>query len=88
MPHQDSQLIDCETETARGKAISTSIPVRLQNRSSIPRRGIWNLAIGVAGVGYILLALCLNVQSPLFATLFVAAAAYEVIGSHSGHRRS
>jgi hypothetical protein len=86
------QLEDCAspsrvTSEARhvlfreGEAPSQQDPPR-----SIPRRAIWNLAIGIAGVGYILLALCLNVQSPLFATVFVAAAASEVIGSHSGRR--
>ena len=52
-----------------------------------PRVGgkvIWNIAIGVAGVSYMLMALCLNVESPLFAGLLIAVAGYEVIESRFG----
>jgi len=51
------------------------------------RKVIWNIAIGVAGVSYMLMALCLNVESPLFAGVLIAAAGYEIVGSQFGRRR-
>lgn len=52
-----------------------------------PRVGgkvVWNIAIGLGGVSYILMTLCLNVESPLFAGLLIAAAGYEVVESRFG----
>ena len=57
-------------------------------RSRVAGKVIWNIAIGVAGVSYILMTLCLNVESPLFAGMLIAAAGYEIIESRFGWRRS
>ena len=45
------------------------------------KRAVWNMTIGGAGVGYVIVALWLNVQSPLFAAAFVVAAGYEIVES-------
>lgn len=56
-------------------------------RPRVGRKVIWNIAIGVAGVSYMLMTLCLNVESPLFAGLLIAAAGYEIVGSQFRRRR-
>lgn len=49
----------------------------------MPKRAIWNAAIGLAGCIYIVMVFILNVQSSIFALAFVLAAGYEVFGSRS-----
>lgn len=56
-------------------------------RSRVAGKVIWSIAIGVAGVSYILMTLCLNVESPLFAGMLIAAAGYEIIESRFGRHR-
>ena len=45
------------------------------------KRAIWDMTICFAGLGYIVMELWLNIQSPIFATLFVMAAGYELVGA-------
>ena len=52
------------------------------------RRSLWQLTIGSAGIGYLILALWANIQSAPFAVVFVLAAGYEVIDSHIGKHKS
>jgi len=52
------------------------------------KRAMWNTAICIAGIGYIVMELWLNIQSPLFAAAFVLVAGYELIESHSARRKS
>jgi hypothetical protein len=60
-------------------------------RLHMPKRAIWDVAVGLAGCIYIVMVFILNVQSSIFAFLFVLAAGYEVIGfraaRHSTPRR-
>lgn len=56
-------------------------------RSRVAGKVIWNIAIAVAGVSYMLITLCLNVESPLFAGVLIAAAGYEIVESRFGCRR-
>jgi CDP-diglyceride synthetase len=56
-------------------------------RPHLSRKVIWNFAIGVAGIGYILMTLWLNVESPLFAVLLITAAGHEIFESQFGRRR-
>ena len=51
------------------------------------KRAIWNMTICFAGVGYIVMELWLNIQSPLFAAVFVTVAGYELIESHTPRRK-
>lgn len=51
------------------------------------KRALWDMAICFAGVGYVVMQLWLNIQSPIFGALFVIVASYELIGSHSGRRK-
>lgn len=85
MSLRDAHLVTSGLECEAGSLPDT--PKAHSGRASLTRKVIWNLAIGGAGFGYILLALCLNVQSPLFAGLFIVAAGYEVIGDHSAYRK-
>ncbi len=48
---------------------------------------IWQTAIGLAGLAYIVVALSQNVESPLFTAIFILAAGYEVIESHLGKHK-
>jgi hypothetical protein len=48
---------------------------------------IWQTAIGLAGLVYIVVALSQNVESPVFAAIFILAAGYEVIESHHGKHK-
>ena len=52
------------------------------------KRTLWHMAIGFAGFGYIVLALCLNIQSPIFAAIFIMVAGYEVVDSHTGRHKT
>jgi hypothetical protein len=52
------------------------------------KRAIWNMTICGAGIGYIVMDLWMNIQSPLFAAVFVTVASYELIESHTARRRS
>ncbi len=54
---------------------------------AMSKKALWNMTIGLAGLGYIVLALCQNIQSPLFAALFVMVAGYAVMESHFGRRK-
>jgi len=47
------------------------------------KRAIWNMTICCAGAGYILMELWLNIQSPIFAALFVMVAGYTLIEAHA-----
>ena len=51
------------------------------------KKAIWNMAIGFSGVVYLIVDLCQNIQSPLFAALFVMAAGYEIIGSYASRHK-
>lgn len=51
------------------------------------KRALWNMAICGAGIGYIVMELWLNIQSPIFAAVFVTVAGYELIESHAPRRR-
>ena len=51
------------------------------------KKTVWNMTIGFAGIIYLVLALSQNIQSPLFAVLFVLAAGHEVIGSHTSRHK-
>jgi hypothetical protein len=46
---------------------------------NLARRATTDLAVGVAGVSYILVVFCTNVQCPLFAWTFIAVAGYKVV---------
>ena len=46
-----------------------------------------DLAIGLAGLSYVLLVLCANIQCPVFAWLFVVIAGYKVIRRRAGKTR-
>jgi hypothetical protein len=85
MSPRDSHLMTTSLQCETGSL--PAAPRAPAGPPSLTLRVVWNLAIGCAGLGYILLALCLNVQSPVFAGLFIVAAGYEVIGSHSGRRK-
>ena len=85
MSLRDADLVTSELECEAGSLPDT--PKTHSGPPSLTRKVIWNLAVGGAGLGYVLLALCLNIQSPLFAGLFIIAAGYEVIGAHSGRRK-
>jgi hypothetical protein len=45
------------------------------------KRAIWDAAVGIAGCLYLATVFILNVQSSLFALMFVLIAGYELIGS-------
>jgi len=51
------------------------------------KRTIWNMAIAFSGTVYLALALFQNIQSPVFAVIFVMVAGYEVIGSHTSRHK-
>jgi hypothetical protein len=51
------------------------------------KRAVWSVTIALAGFSYIVVALWLNIQIPVFAALFVLAAGYEVIESHAARRK-
>lgn len=51
------------------------------------KKAIWNMEIGFAGLVYVVVDLCQNIQSPLFAVLFVLVAGDEVIGSHTSRHK-
>lgn len=55
--------------------------------AAMSKRVIWDMTICGAGIGYILMDLWLNVQSPVFAVLFVSVAGYELIDSHTARRK-
>jgi hypothetical protein len=55
--------------------------------AALSKRVIWDMTICGAGIGYILMDLWLNVQSPVFAVLFVSVAGYELIDSHTARRK-
>jgi hypothetical protein len=56
--------------------------------AAMSRKMIWQTAIGLAGLAYVVLALSRNVESPVFAAIFVLAAGYEVIESHHSKHKS
>ena len=51
------------------------------------KRALWNMTICGACIAYIFMELWLNIQSPIFAALFVTVAGYELIESHVARRR-
>jgi hypothetical protein len=51
----------------------------------LSRRAKWDLALGFAGVVYIVLTLALSLNAPLLSFLFVALAGYELF---AGRNRS
>ena len=46
---------------------------------NLARRATTDAAVGVAGVSYLLVVFCTNVQCPLFAWLFIAVAGYKLV---------
>jgi len=52
------------------------------------KKTIWNIVIGFSGVVYLIVDLWQNIQSPVFAALFVMVAGYEIIGSHTSRHKS
>lgn len=52
------------------------------------KKTLWNWTIGLAGFGYLALALWQNIQSPVFAALFVIVAGHEVVESRAGRHGS
>ncbi len=56
-----------------------------QTPDRMPRRALWNCIVGLAGLGYILMALFAEIESPLFAFAFVVTAIYEMWTSHAAH---
>jgi hypothetical protein len=49
-------------------------------------RLIWNCALIVAGVLYLGLVFSQNIESPIFAAVFVGLAGFEVIHTHRANR--
>jgi hypothetical protein len=81
------QRYDRAEDTGSEPGADSAEPLLRSLQSARPRVGgkvIWNIVIGVAGVSYILMMLCLNVESPLFAGLLIAVAGYEVVESRLG----
>jgi len=89
MSSQDIPLTVQQLECADSPALKPRADAAEQQgtRPRIAAKTIWNLAIGVAGVSYLLTTLCLNVESPLFAGVLVAAAGYEIARSQLRRRR-
>jgi len=51
-------------------------------------RAIWDATLAFAGSLYVFLVLAQNIQSPLFAGVFILAASYELIESHHGRNKT
>ena len=46
------------------------------------KRAIWDLAIVIAGLIYLVMVLFVDVYSPVFGLVVIVLAGYEVIGPH------
>ena len=53
----------------------------------MPKKAIWQTTIGLAGFTYLVLVFAGNIQSPIFAAVFILVAGYEVIGSHNAKNK-
>jgi hypothetical protein len=67
----------------------TAYQGRLQRKkcARMSKKALWNMAIGFAGVVYLIVDLWQNIQSPAFAVIFVMVAGYEVIGSQASRHK-
>ena len=50
------------------------------------KRAIWDLAIGIAGLVYLVMVLFVDYYSPAFGVVLVVLAAYEVVEPRCGKR--
>jgi hypothetical protein len=50
------------------------------------RRAIWDLAIGIAGLIYLVMVLFVDVYSPVFGVMLIVLAGYEVLEPRCGKR--
>lgn len=50
------------------------------------KRAIWDLAIGIAGLVYLVMVLFVDYYSPVFGVVLVVLAAYEVLEPRCGKR--
>lgn len=80
---------DVERMIPRDRPLAFRQFERGEGAASRPRVSVkvmWNIAISVAAVSYLLMTLCLNVESPLFAGLLIVAAGHEIFESKLGRR--
>jgi hypothetical protein len=49
-------------------------------------RAIWDLVIGIAGLGYLGVVLFVNLDSPAFGLVWIVLAGYEILEPRCGKR--
>jgi hypothetical protein len=55
-------------------------------KSCAGKRTVWDLTIWCAGLVYLALVLCENLDSPLFGLLLIVLASYELLEPHRRRR--